>query len=182
MIELRDVLASDREMLRTWRNQPAVARFMHSDATIGPADHARWFDAAMADPSRRYWIIRVDGADAGLANVYDVDATHSCALWAFYIADPGLRGRGVGTYVEYRILSYVFDELELNRLGGEVLSFNTAVLRMHDAFGFRREGVLRERIRKGGTFVDVVLIGMLRSEWLEQRDTIETRLRDRGLL
>jgi UDP-4-amino-4,6-dideoxy-N-acetyl-beta-L-altrosamine N-acetyltransferase len=181
MIELRDVEPADREMLREWRNRPEVARYMHNDAVITPEQHARWFDAAMADPSRRYWIIRVDGTDVGLADVHDIDHVHSCAMWAFYLADTEVRGRGVGTYVEYRVLRHVFDELGLNRLGGEVLASNTPVLRMHEAFGFQREGTLRQRIRKGEGFVDVVVIGMLRSEWLERRDEIRRRVEARGL-
>ena len=47
-VNLRDVTDADRDRLRDWRNQPDVARWMYTDAVIGPEDHARWFAAALA--------------------------------------------------------------------------------------------------------------------------------------
>lgn len=181
-LELRDLARSDREMIRTWRNLPEIARYMYSDHMIGDDEHARWFEAATQDPARRYWIVEADGEDVGLANVYDIDLRHSRAAWAFYLASPNVRGKGVGSYVEYRMLSYVFEERRLHRLTCEVLAFNEAVVSMHEGFGFKREGILRQHILKDGEFVDVIQLGMLDSEWRQARPTIEQRLREKGVV
>lgn len=182
MIGLRQVQDADSEQLRTWRNMPEVSAFMYSDHVISEEEHAAWFTAALADPARRYWIITVDGEDVGLVNVYGIDEVHSRAVWAFYLASASVRGRGVGSYVEFKTLSYVFDELDLHRLTCEVLTSNPAVIDMHVGFGFTVEGTLRQHIRKGDAFVDVALLGMLRDEWTAKRPALEEKLRGRGLL
>lgn len=182
MIGLRDVRVEDNERILRWRNSPNVAKFMFTDRLISPEEHERWFKKMLGDTDSRYWIIVCDNEDVGLVNVCNIDRTNSRCHWAFYVADPNVRGRGVGSFAGYSILRFVFDELKLNRLCGEVLATNESVLRMHENFGFRQEGILREHVQKQGIPVDVVCVAMLRREWVSVRPEVETRLRNRGLL
>ncbi|MFQ5533277.1 MAG: UDP-4-amino-4,6-dideoxy-N-acetyl-beta-L-altrosamine N-acetyltransferase [Sphingomonadales bacterium] len=182
MIELRDVTSGDRDMVRSWRNQPSVGRYMYSDHFISPGEHEGWFENAMADPARKYWIIVCDDEDVGLANVYGINEDHRRCYWAFYIAKSDLRGKGVGSFVEFFILRYVFEELGLNRLCCEVLANNPAVVEMHKRFGFHQEGIFRQHICKGEEWLDVVTLSMLASEWQSVKPGIEERLRGKGLL
>lgn len=182
MNSLRDVRPEDKQMLLEWRNLPEVAKYMYTDHIITQEEHDRWFETAMKDPSRRYWIIVCDGKDVGLVNIYGIDHQNRRCTWAFYIASPDVRGKGVGSFVEYSILRYVFDELKLNKLCCEVLAFNEAVVNMHKGFGFKQEGLYREHIIKGGQPHDVVALAMLHSEWKELKPDIENRLRQKGIL
>ena len=102
--------------------------------------------------------------------------------WAFYVADPSARGKGVGSFVEYWILQHVFDELGLNKLCCEVLASNEAVTNMHKSFGFQQEGLYREHIIKGGQALDVVALAMLRQEWELVKPRVCERLREKGLI
>jgi UDP-4-amino-4,6-dideoxy-N-acetyl-beta-L-altrosamine N-acetyltransferase len=182
VIALRDVRPSDEAQMREWRNRPEVARFMLGDHQISEEEHHRWFQGLAGDPRRRYWIITCDGIDVGVASVNDVDEKNGRCSWTFYIADPAVRGKGVGTFVEYSILRWVFEERGLNKLCGEVLSFNEPVLRMHRSFGFHEEGVLHRHVVKDGRAQDITLIAFFRSDWEERKPEIEMRLRERGLL
>jgi UDP-4-amino-4,6-dideoxy-N-acetyl-beta-L-altrosamine N-acetyltransferase len=182
MIHLRDIRPTDKEMIRNWRNLPGIARYMYTDHQITPEEHERWFLRIMDDPSCRYWIIVCDDVDVGLANIYDLDQRNRRCYWAFYIADPSTRGKGVGSFVEYSVLRYVFDELGLNKLCCEVLAFNEAVSNMHKSFGFEQEGFYREHIVKGEQPHDVVALAMLHSEWEVVKPGIEERLRKKGVL
>ena len=182
MIALRDLLPSDEAQILEWRNRPEVGRYMLSGHHISADEHRRWFQGLAGDPRRRYWIITSDGVDIGVASVNDIDDRHRRCYWTFYVADPAARGKGVGSFVEYSILRWVFDERGLDKLCGEVLSFNEPVLRLHRSFGFREEGVLRRHVVKDGRAHDVTLIALFRSDWEKQRPAIEARLRERGLL
>ena len=53
-------------------------------------------------------------------------------------------GKGVGRYVEYAVLNYVFDELKFEKLCCEVLSFNRGVIEMHRHFRFCAGGIVSE--------------------------------------
>jgi UDP-4-amino-4,6-dideoxy-N-acetyl-beta-L-altrosamine N-acetyltransferase len=182
MLALRDVESKDKDMLLAWRNLPEVARYMYTDHLILPEEHEKWFRQKMQDPTTRYWIIMCDGQDVGLANLYGIDRRNSRCYWAFYVASPDVRGKGIGSFVEYSVLHYVFDELGLNKLCCEVLSFNQAVVNMHQSFGFKQEGLFREHVIKGGASHDIVCLAMLRSEWESLKAETENRLRQKGLL
>lgn len=182
MNALRELRDEDRDMIRRWRNLPEVAQYMYTDHAIGPEEHARWFEQVRRDPTCKYWIMVSDGQDVGVVNLSSIDLQNRRCYWAFYIGEPGLRGKGVGAYTEYRVISYVFDELGLNKLCAEVLGFNEPVLKLHAKFGFRQEGILREHVVKGGRPLDVVSIGLLKSEWDTIRPDVQARLTKAGVL
>ena len=148
-VRLRPMELADAVRVREWRNLPDVARYMYTDHEITEAEHARWFGSMLGSPTHRYWIIELDEVPVGLANLYDVSSVHQRAYWAFYLADPMVRGRGVGGFTERFVLRYVFEELGLHKLCCEVLSSNPAVVAMHEKFGFHIDGTLpQHRVTK----------------------------------
>jgi UDP-4-amino-4,6-dideoxy-N-acetyl-beta-L-altrosamine N-acetyltransferase len=182
MISLRDIKPSDKEKLRTWRNLPEVNKYLYTDHHISPQEHDKWFQGIAADPTRQYWIINCDNQDVGVVYLYDIDHKNKRCYWAFYIANPNTRGKGVGSFVEYSILKHVFDDLEMNKLCAEVLEFNQPVTNMHQRFGFKVEGNFRQHIRKGDCFQDIVCVAMTRQEWEAKKPEIEAKMRSKNLI
>ena len=162
---MRRLRLDDIARVRAWRNLPDVARYMYTDHEISEAEHARWFADALDRPDRLYWIIELDGQPVGLANLVEISERHRRASWAFYLADPAVRGRGVGSFTERYVLKHAFVELGLHKLCCEVLASNEAVVQMHQKFGFVVDGVLRQHIWKDGTFDDVVSLSMTAEEY-----------------
>ncbi|HUZ12966.1 MAG TPA: UDP-4-amino-4,6-dideoxy-N-acetyl-beta-L-altrosamine N-acetyltransferase [Caulobacteraceae bacterium] len=179
-VELRGVEAADREPILAWRNSPDVRAYMYTDHPISPDEHARWFAALEGDPARRYWIVELDGKPVGLANLYDIDQVNRRCAWAYYLADPATRGRGVGSFVEYWVLEYVFEALKLEKLWCEVLASNEPVWRLHESFGFLVEARLRGHVVKDGGRLDVLGLGMLAPDWRARRPAMAERLIRRG--
>ena len=175
-MHLRRLQRGDGARVLAWRNSPEVAAYMYGEHAIGEAEHALWLDAALSRPDRRFWIVELDGAPVGLANLARIDPAASRSDWAFYLADPAVRGRGVGAAVEYLVLGHVFEALGLNKLWCEVLAGNTAVVRLHARFGFTREALFRDHVRKGGVFHDVVGLGLLQREWARTKTAAEAQL------
>ena len=158
-----------QERIRAWRNLPEVARWMYSDHAISAEEHARWFARALSDPGGRYWIIQLDGAPVGLANLTGIQPEHGRSSWAYYLADPAVRGKGVGAFVEFLVIEHAFGELGLEKLWCEVLADNEPVWKLHESFGFRREALFRNHVKKQGRPVDVVGLGLLASDWAQVR-------------
>ena len=117
-----------------------------------------------------------------MVSITGIDRENQRCSWAFYLASPAVRGRGVGSFVEYSVLRHVFDDLGLNKLCCEVFAFNEGVIRMHESFGFEREAIYRQHIFKKGKFHDVVALATLAEDWARNRQAIERRLRDKGIL
>jgi UDP-4-amino-4,6-dideoxy-N-acetyl-beta-L-altrosamine N-acetyltransferase len=180
-VRLRPLAAADSATVLGWRNQPDIRRWMYTDHVISPAEHERWFAGALVDAARAYWIIELDGAPVGLANLADINPGQRRAAWAYYLADPAVRGRGVGAFVEFFVIEHVFAVLGLDKLWCEVLADNEAVWKLHEAFGFQREALFRRHAWKSGEPHDVVGLGLLASDWAAQRQASRERLRGRGL-
>ena len=161
-VTFRDVDESDRDRLFAWRNLDEVSRYMYTDMPIERTGHDAWFSAALIDDRRKYWIIETDDEPVGLLNVYDIDTKNSRAGWAYYIGDASKRGKGFSRHCDQFIKHHVFETLGLCKLTCEVLEFNEAVCRIHERNGFVREGVLRDHIRRGDGFHNVVVYGFLK--------------------
>ena len=166
----------DLELIRQWRNSPEVGQYMYTDAEISVDQQKAWYDKIWSEENSRYWLIEYKKKKLGLVYLIDIDLFHSKCFWGFYLGDTSIRGKGIGGKVEYNVLKYVFEELKLNKLCGEVLSFNKKVIKMHEKFGFKQEGLLRDHVRKNGTFMDVVTIGLLQSEWKTLKDDLSKRV------
>jgi UDP-4-amino-4,6-dideoxy-N-acetyl-beta-L-altrosamine N-acetyltransferase len=179
-VDLRPPQADDRDRILAWRNSPDVRAYMYTDHVIAPEEHARWFAGIADDVTRAYWIIETDGAPVGLANLYDIDRRNQRCAWAYYLADPAVRGLGLGSYVEYWMLEYVFAGLKLAKLWCEVLASNEPVWRLHETFGFTIEARFRGHVIKDGARVDVLGLGMLAADWQARRPAMAERLRGRG--
>lgn len=180
VVTLRALTAEDADRVLTWRNSPEVSAYMYTDAVISADAHARWLAAALADDRRRYWIVEMDGASVGLANLYDIDAGNRRCAWAYYLGDPAVRGRSVGAAVELKVLDIVFGEMGLDKLWCEVLETNAAVVRLHQKFGFKQEAHLRRHIYKQGNALDVIGLGLLAEEWRAARPAMLERLKAQG--
>ena len=179
-VDLRPLAAEDRDRVLGWRNSPDVRAYMYTDHVIAPEEHARWFAGLSGDETRRYWIVEMDGAPVGLANLYDIDRRNQRCAWAYYLADPSVRGLGLGSYVEYWMLEFVFEGLKLAKLWCEVLASNEPVWRLHETFGFVVEARFRGHVIKDGARVDVLGLGLLAADWRAKRPAMAARLEARG--
>jgi len=177
---LRALTADDSDRLFDWRNRDDVRAYMYSDGLISRDTHDRWFASALNATDRRYWIIEWDGLPVGLANLADISTAHRKATWAYYLADPATRGKGIGACVEYLMIEKVFGEFALEKLWCEVLVSNEAVWKLHESFGFVREAHFRRHVVKSDGPHDVYGLGLLKSDWQQRRDAARNRLATKG--
>jgi UDP-4-amino-4,6-dideoxy-N-acetyl-beta-L-altrosamine N-acetyltransferase len=180
-VRLRPFEQGDARRVFDWRNSEDVARWMYRDGPIPANEHGRWIYALLSEadepePSRLYWIIEVDAAPVGVANLVRIDRANGKADWAYYLADPAVRGRGVGAAVEYAVIDHAFGALGLEKLWCEVLVENTAVIALHESFGFQREALYRRHVRKDGVARDAVGLGLLAQDWAKVAPACRDRL------
>lgn len=75
------------------------------------------------------------------------------------------RGKGIGRNLECNIYDYVFYTLNFNKLCGEVLENNDKVVKIHQKFGSKIEGIFKEHIFKDNKFHNIVRMAILKEEW-----------------
>lgn len=175
-IELIKITEQDIEQIRVWRNMPEVSQYMYTEGEITEEMQKKWYKKINADSSVLYWMINFNGKKLGVANLVNISSVFDSCSWAFYLGDTTVRGAGIGSKVEFNVLNYVFEELNLNKLNCEVFSFNDRVISMHEKFGFRREGYYRQHVHKNGKYLDVVALAMLKSEWKQFKEPLKERI------
>ncbi|GAA1761431.1 GNAT family N-acetyltransferase [Luedemannella helvata] len=135
---LRPATDADRDAVLDWRNHPQVRRASLTWHEIGPAEHAAWWAAVRADPTRRLMIYERRGTPAGVVTFADLDA--DVAVWGFYLDVASLEAAGdllpAWLELERAAVDFAFDELGVGALGGETLAWNTPVIALHRRFGF----------------------------------------------
>lgn len=165
MLKLRKIREDDLAMVMNWRMDPDVTKYMYTDPKLDMEKQRMWFKAISVDETSKYWIINYDDIDVGLISITGFDSQNKRCSWAYYVADKNMRGKGIGVAVECNVYDYVFNRLGLEKLCCEVFSFNDKVVQLHEKFGSRREGYLRNHIIKDGKSYDVVSLAILKAEW-----------------
>lgn len=164
---LRVITEDDLEKITKWRMDPEVTKYMYTDPKLSIKDQRNWFNKINSSNEKKYWIIEIDeGIDVGVLSINNIDYVNKSCSWAYYISDIRARGRGLGRILECNIYDYVFDELNLNKLWCEVFETNSKVIQIHQKFGTKIEGVLKEQIYKNGSYHNVVRMAILKSEWI----------------
>ncbi len=95
----------------------------------------------------------------------DIDREHSQAEMAFWIG-VDFWGRGYATEAAQALLQFGFEALKLNRIYAHHMLRNPGPGRVLEKIGMKREGILRERVRKWSLFEDVATLAVLKREWL----------------
>jgi diamine N-acetyltransferase len=118
--------------------------------------------AILADPHAAHWMVLADGAPEGFLILRGLgSADRSVELKRLVIAEPG---RGLG-HLALRLLKKVaFERLAAHRLWLDVMRHNERARHLYGSEGFFVEGTMREAIRVGDRFCDLVLMSILEHE------------------
>ena len=79
--------------------------------------------------------------------------------------DPEYHGKWATKSIYNVIFDYAFEHLGVNRVSGfSVVGVTDRAGRFLEALGFKKEGTLRQRIKRTDGFYDVNLYGLLKNE------------------
>lgn len=171
---LRPINDNEIETIRTWRNSSGVRMNMYSQHEITLAEHEKWWARIKDSTTHKYFMYEANGAAMGVVGFNEVDQHNQHSFWAFYSSPDAVRGTGVN--MEFLAIEYAFNTLSLHKLSCEVLSYNTAVIKLHRKFGFEVEGVFRQHRKIDLQFVDVYRLGLLSYEWSNMREKMLTKI------
>jgi len=159
-----DCTEDQQSAVRDIRNQDSVRSCMYTDHIISIEEHQSWISKLRNDSAQQVFVIlAAELKPIGVLSVNAIDNLHKKADWAFYL-EKNARG-GLGAALEYFLLNYVFYFLRLEKLNCEVIETNASVVRLHEKFGFLKEGYRRSNLEKNGKRIGVYLLGITKQEW-----------------
>lgn len=167
MITFNKMTVDDQEMVMQWRALPSVTQYMVTDIEPDLDKQIAWFHKISNDPSCLYLIVQYNKIPIGVINLASIDTVNRRCTAGYYIGN--LEYRSVGAIVPAYIYNYVFNDLKLNKIYGEVLEENTGVMHLHKLFGYETVGVMRQHVFKNNQFHNVVIMELRADEWAKQK-------------
>ena len=183
---LRPLAVEDLPTITEWMEQIDDVSLFHrwmpvpSGLLSVEADWRRTLEEA--EPRSSYWFVVVDekGTCLGFCGLKDIVYSHGSGVIPLFVAQP-VRRHGVGIRMLALILDLAFNQLRLERATTYCRADNVASLGLCERAGFREEGRMRRAWYAGGTFQDLVVVGLLAEEWRVRRqellDTLDPAVR-----
>lgn len=113
---------------------------------------------------RFQWSIFVADDLIGCCALAALDPRHSIASLSYVLRTDQL-GRGYAREAAHAALAFAFEAMGLARVEADTDPRHLRSIRLLEALGFQREGLLRQRYAAAGERQDSLMFGLLREEW-----------------
>ena len=166
MFKFKKMTKEDMPLVLEWRIKPTVTKYLFTKVENNLDNQYAWFEKMNKDESYKYWVIEYNTKAIGVINLADLDLKNSRCNAGYYIGEEEYLNLG-GIVLPY-FYNYIFNELNINKIYGEVVDGNN-ILKLHLIHGYKHIGTFREHISIDGKFKDVHLVELLSSDWKNQR-------------
>ncbi|MBQ8311253.1 MAG: GNAT family N-acetyltransferase [Clostridia bacterium] len=175
MFKLRELQRSDLDKINKWRNDPHLiaclgAPYRYINGDVDEAWYEKYLNTrtqsvrcAIVDDEREENIL-------GLISLMDINYVNRSAELHIMIGSSENRGRGIGTFAVHAMVTHAFDNMNLRRIELGVLETNHAAIHVYEKVGFVTEGVKRESNYKNGKYVSMIMMGLLKEEYLKKTE------------
>ncbi len=166
-------LDQDLPTVATWSRDSEFLRLLHTGVARQSTlrELREWIeeDIGVDEPKQAgYFFVARRLADDRLLGTLDLiipEWTHRDAWIGIGLGDRATWGQGYGREAMRLLLRFAFMELSLFRVTLSVFSYNLRAIHVYEQLGFVHEGTQRERLRRDDQRHDLLLMGLLRSEW-----------------
>lgn len=173
----RKIKENDLKMIMDWRMLPEITRYLNSNPKLTMEGQYSWFHKIKAEEEKSiengrkgfYWILEVDEIPVGFVSLVNADSSAKKIETGVYIAVKEKRSMRLAIDIQWNLYDYAFGVLNMHKVCEEVFEANSAVNRILDMCGSKREGVLRDHVCKEGQYYNVVVRGILKDEWMKKK-------------
>jgi len=156
----------DIEIMLKWGEDADYLRNVDTDMAM-PRNSEQLMKEGLPDSNEVYFRLRTIEEDRliGFITIYGIEWNNRTGVLALGIGDAADRSKGFGTDALRLILRYAFHELNLDRVGLEVIEYNSGGIKAYERAGFQVEGRKRSMVYRDGKRFDIIVMGILRPEW-----------------
>ncbi|UQX88296.1 GNAT family N-acetyltransferase [Jatrophihabitans telluris] len=166
-VTLRAMSSADYPRMTEFKNDVEV-ELLSGGAAPRPRSLAmlsEFFDELVKEKDSFGFVIEADGTCIGDIGLFHLDRLSATAEVGIGIGDKDYWGKGYGREAMRLIVEYGFRMQNLRKIWLETHATNERALRCYQAVGFVEEGLQRSHVYSGGEYVDLVLMGLLRTDW-----------------
>jgi RimJ/RimL family protein N-acetyltransferase len=165
---LRPVELSDTELIQKWHNDPRIRKL----ARLGelPVTYVKEEDdIRIAKQTREeiYLMIvkKSDNRSIGFIRLNFIDVVSRNMWLRMIMGDANARGKNFAKDALRCVLEWLFYEQNIHRVTLETYETNKRAIRFFKNLGFKQEGIVREALYVGGTYYNIIALGLLCREF-----------------
>jgi RimJ/RimL family protein N-acetyltransferase len=149
-------------------NDPEIEKMVGGYSfPISLKQQKEWFSRTSNDANNIRLIIETkEDGSVGFANIVNIDWKNRSAFHGIKIANKSFQSRGIGTDTVMTVMRYCFEELNLHRLDGSIIEYNTPSQKLYiNKCGWKIEGTKRQSIFKGNMYHNELIVSILKDEY-----------------
>ena len=163
-IRLVKISKEDLSLLRDLKNESWFGT--HNISFVNLTDQEKWFETLNPQKTLILKAIKSNKEIVGLYKIQNIDWVNRKYDSSHDIFEQH-RGYGYSKPVLEAGVHFGFEVLNMNRIDTEVLENNLASLKSALWVGYIKEGLKRKCIHKCGEYLNSIVLGILKEEWLE---------------
>jgi UDP-4-amino-4,6-dideoxy-N-acetyl-beta-L-altrosamine N-acetyltransferase len=177
LVLVTDIDTEKQVELRRIRNKPEIRKWMYTGHVISLKEHSAWVRSLKNDSSRITFAMLEFDEIIGAFNIYNINYVHKTCEWGWFI-DPIKSGAGLGSAIEFHLIDFIFNNLNMVKQTVEVLEENTPVINLHKKFFFKEEGYRHSHIVKEDKRTGYYEFGLLRSDWKINKESLKHKFKN----
>lgn len=169
-LRLRAAEREDLPRFVTWLNDPDVYAHLAMAYPLSQASEEKWFQHMQeGHPAEQVLVIEIREGEGwkaiGNCSFMDIHWVNRSAEVGIFIGEKTLWNHGYGRDAMRLMLRYGFNDINLNRIFLRVHANNPRGIKAYENAGFQHEGAMRQAVYRNGSYFDMLLMSVLRSEW-----------------
>lgn len=152
-----------------WVNSQEVRTTLgFSDYPVSELATEAWLRKAATDNRRKDFIIclQENNEPIGFCGIKNIDHLNQKAETYLAIGDTRYWGKGIGFETKKALLEYSFNHLNLNKVYSYHQADNKAMIKINMKLGAKKDGILREDMRINGEMKDMIILSVLKKDYL----------------
>ena len=134
-VTLEPIKHCDIEMVRCWRNDPRVSKFMHFRDHITREMQEKWFQS-INNPNNAYFIIHINNKPVGMTELKKIDHASKTAEGGIFLHDASIHHTLYPYAIVFLRNRFGFMDLNLETLHACILDDNTRAIRFNKSLGY----------------------------------------------
>lgn len=167
-LTLKPLDETDTENIVIWRNKKEIIDNLFSIGGITKEGHLKWYEKYLNSKERLEFVIikNEDNNKIGTIGLSNIDNINQKAEYGIILGELDEWGKGYAKEASECIIEYGFNQLDLQKIYLKVFNDNLTAINLYKKLGFLEEGILRRDVLKEGEFKDVMMMSILKGEWI----------------
>jgi RimJ/RimL family protein N-acetyltransferase len=169
LVYLAAPLPGDAELFSLWSRDAEYLRQVDTDYAFpgSPAEMLEKQNHFRSMTNGVLFHLRTVDQDRliGFIAVHSIEWNNRSGKLSMGIGEAEYRNKGYGSEALRLALNYSFNELNLHRVGLDVIASNMRAVHTYEKAGFQHEGLIRQAVHRDGKYDDLLIMGILRDNF-----------------